>query len=431
MKFFNWENSANIQTALLQRAPNVIGKNITDEVQKIFYDIKKNKDEALLGYAKELDKFSENTFEIPNEFILDKSITIDPSIKDAIDNAWRNIYKFHEEQLTKNIEVEIEDGITCGNLVLPIQSIGLYIPAGSAPLISTAIMLTVPAVIAKIPNIALFTPCSSFENIHPGIYYIASKYKNIRMFGIGGPQAIAAMALGTQQIPKVDKIYGPGNAYVTQAKRLALTETLTAIDMPAGPSEVMVLADESSDIEYIASDLLSQCEHGIDSQAVLITTSKYIYENIEKTINEQVKILNRSTIIYQALGNSYCILVKNKMDIYKIINDYAPEHLILNVDQPRELLSGIKNAGSIFLGPFTPETAGDYCSGTNHVLPTYGYANSYSGLSVLDFQKRIQYQEISREGLNKLKSSITVLTKAEGLDAHLNAVTVRLGNDEI
>jgi histidinol dehydrogenase len=431
MKFFNWENSANIQTALLQRAPNVIGKNITDEVQKIFYDIKKNKDEALLSYAKELDKFSENTFEIPNEFILDKSITIDSSIKDAIDNAWRNIYKFHEEQLTKNIEVEIEDGITCGNLVLPIQSIGLYIPAGSAPLISTAIMLTVPAVIAKIPNIALFTPCSSFENIHHGIYYIASKYNNIRMFGIGGPQAIAAMALGTQQIPKVDKIYGPGNAYVTQAKRLALTETLTAIDMPAGPSEVMVLADESSDIEYIASDLLSQCEHGIDSQAVLITTSKYIYENIEQTINEQVKILNRSTIIHQALGNSYCILVQNKMDIYQIINDYAPEHLILNVDQPRELLSGIKNAGSIFLGPFTPETAGDYCSGTNHVLPTYGYANSYSGLSVLDFQKRIQYQEISREGLNKLKSSITALTKAEGLDAHLNAVTVRLGKDEI
>ena len=218
---------------------------------------------------------------------------------------------------------------------------------------------------------------------------------------------------------------------MTQAKRLALTETLTAIDMPAGPSEVMVLADESSDIEYIASDLLSQCEHGIDSQAVLITTSKYIYENIEQTINEQVKILNRSTIINQALSNSYCILVQNKMDIYQIINDYAPEHLILNVDQPRELLSGIKNAGSIFLGPFTPETAGDYCSGTNHVLPTYGYANSYSGLSVLDFQKRIQYQEISREGLNKLKSSITALTKAEGLDAHLNAVTVRLGKDEI
>jgi histidinol dehydrogenase len=431
MTQYKWNDLSSEQMkVVLMRSKESIDPLVAIKVNEIITAIESDGDNALSKFSALYDSFDGIDYKVQSSVINESSSRLDQSIVNAIESAWNQIYKFHKAQPSEDYNITTWDGVTCSSLSKPIQQIGLYIPAGSAPLISTAMMLLAPAIIARVPNIALFSPPDKNGNIHPAILYVANKYEGIEVYRLGGAHAIAAMAYGTKSIPKVDKIFGPGNIWVTEAKKqISSRGCSVSIDMPAGPSEVMVIADQNANIEFIAADLLSQCEHGGSSQAILITSSLEIFSNINNVINLQLSGLSRKEIINESLENIRIIFITDINDAVNIINDYAPEHLIINTNNYKEMLGSVVNAGSVFIGPYSPETAGDYCSGTNHVLPTYGTARSISGLSVKDFKKIIQVQEISKNGLQNMYACLDTLTKAEGLDAHMNAVNVRLKNE--
>ena len=346
----------------------------------------------------------------------------------AIDLAIDNVRRFHEAQLPVDVRVETMPGVVCERVSHAIDAVGLYVPAGTAPLPSAAIMLAVPAAIAGCPTRILCTPPRPDGTADPAVLVAATRSGVTEIYKIGGAQAIAAMALGTESVPKVNKIFGPGNAWVTAAKTLiSAGSDGVAIDMPAGPSEVLVIADDGASAEFVASDLLSQAEHGVDSQVVLVTTSAALAQQVDAELESQLALLSRAETARASLANSRTIIVADLPTAAEVSNCYAPEHLILQIANPRELLPALRNAGSIFVGPWTPESVGDYCSGTNHVLPTYGAARAYSGLGVDQFMRHMTVQELSRAGLESLGDAVVTLAGLEGLDAHAAAVTRRLG----
>ncbi|MFA6037224.1 MAG: histidinol dehydrogenase [Legionellales bacterium] len=393
-------------------------KQIQQQVQLIIDQVKSSGDAALREFSLKFDQLDISEF----AYDTDVDVQISSEAKQAIDTAYQNIYAFHQAQIHHNVRLETTLGVICEKITRPIQTVGLYIPGGSAPLISTALMLGVPAQIANNPHRVLCTP-----KLDPHIIYIAKLCGIKTIYQVGGAQAIAAMAYGTQTIPKVDKIFGPGNAYVTCAKQLVAQDPQGAsIDLPAGPSEVLVIADDDAHPTYVAADLLSQAEHGPDSQVVLLCLSEIFLEKVKSEIEKILADLPRHEIAKSALSCSAFIVVENLNQAIEISNHYAPEHLIIQAKNPRDLLPNITRAGSIFLGSYAPESVGDYASGTNHVLPTYGYARSYSGLGLNDFMLHMSVQELTKQGLEKLGPCVEILANLEGLHAHALAVSVRL-----
>ena len=394
-------------------------------VQAVLNDVKTNGDAAVLRYSQKFDNPSITSFEVSQTEIDAAEGKVSSELKKAIEIAKNNITAFHSKQAEKACPVETMPGVKCWRKSVGIQRVGLYIPGGTAPLFSTILMLAIPAKIAGCKEVILCTPQKEGQDIHPAILYCAKLVGVDKIYKIGGSQAIAAMAFGTETIPKVSKIFGPGNQFVTMAKMLVAKEGV-AIDMPAGPSEVMVVADETAVPAFVASDLLSQCEHGADSQAILLSTHKPFIEEVKLEIEKQLAQLARKELAAKSLEFSKLIYVDNQADLVDLINEYAPEHLILSVKNYNELGEKIINAGSVFLGNYSPESAGDYASGTNHTLPTNGYAKAYSGVSLDSFVRKITFQEITNEGLSLLGPAIETMAEAEMLDAHKNAVTIRL-----
>jgi histidinol dehydrogenase len=390
----------------------------------ILEDVKKKGDEAVRKYTLRFDKTDIKALAVKPDEMAEGIKCVQEDLKKAILQAKLNIEKFHKAQKEEVKTIETMPGVKCWRKSVPIENVGLYIPGGTAPLFSTILMLAVPAKLAGCKEIILCTPPDSKGNIHPAMLFAAALTGVTKVFKIGGVQAIAAMAYGTESVPKVDKIFGPGNQYVMCAKQL-VNKHGVAIDMPAGPSEVAVLADESCVPAFVAADLLSQAEHGTDSQVLLVTTNKEVIEQVEKKMKEQLEKLPRKKIAAQALLNSKSVLVKNVNEAIDLINEYAPEHLIISCTNDEEIAERIMNAGSVFLGNYSPESAGDYASGTNHTLPTNGYARAYSGVSLDSFVKKITYQKLSKEGLNGIAATVEIMAAAEGLDAHKNAVTIR------
>lgn len=395
-------------------------EEIESKVRPIINAVKQNGDYALKQFALDFDNIMIDDFMVSVGDLETAAANLDFDLKHAIDHAYDNIFKFHASQLKPEEKIETTPGVLCWREAVGIEKVGIYIPGGTAPLFSTVLMLGIPAKIAGCKEVILCSPSN-----HPAIYYCALKCGITRVFRVGGAQAIAAMAFGTESVPKVYKIFGPGNQYVTAAKQL-VTQYGVAIDMPAGPSEVAVLADETANAAFVASDLLSQAEHGKDSQVLLVSTSESLIEKVIGEINVQMDLLPRSVISAEALLNSKAVLVEDNISAMNLLNEYAAEHLILAVENPEELASQVINAGSVFLGHYTPESCGDYASGTNHTLPTNGYAKAYSGVSVDSFLKKITFQKITKEGLQNLGTTVMRMAEAEQLEAHKNAVAVRL-----
>ncbi len=413
----------NTWKTLLER-PTIDFLEIESRIKVILTDIQTQGDEAAYRFNAQYDKNFDKNFLVSAQEIVLASTLLSKELKDAIIMAKNNIQKFHEIQKNEIQKVETMSGVVCWRKSVAIQKVGLYIPGGTAPLFSTVLMLGIPAQIAGCEQVIMCTP--AFEGkIHPAILFAASLVGITKIFKIGGAQAIGAMAYGTASVPKVYKIFGPGNQYVTAAKQLIAKEGF-AIDMPAGPSELAVWADDTAVPSYVAADLLSQAEHGADSQVVLVSTSEKLLENVQTELNKQVLELPRKEIAEKALKNSKLILVENNEIALELINEYAPEHLIIALDKTEEWAEKIVNAGSIFMGNFTPESAGDYASGTNHTLPTNGFARAYSGVSVDSFVKKITFQQISKEGLKNIGKTIEIMAENEGLQAHKNAVSIRL-----
>ena len=394
-------------------------------VKKILEKVKTKGDKAVRKYTKDFDGLKLKKVMVSEKEINGAENLLSQELKNAIQQAKFNIEKFHQPQVEEVKVVETMSGINCWRKSVGIEKVGIYIPGGTAPLFSTVLMLAVPAAIAGCKEIILCTPPLKDGSIDPAILYTANLCSITKIFKAGGVQAIAAMAYGTETIPKVFKIFGPGNQYVTAAKQL-IQKDAVAIDMPAGPSEVLVIADETSIPGYVAADLLSQAEHGIDSQVILLTTSESICENVQKEIKEQIKHLPRKEIAEKALANSKIVLLHSTDEAIELSNFYAPEHLILTCSNAEELIDKIVSAGSVFIGNYSPESVGDYASGTNHTLPTNGYAAVYSGVSVDSFVKKITFQKLSKEGLENIGNTVMEMAIAEGLDAHKNAVAVRL-----
>lgn len=391
----------------------------------IFEAVKLNGDKALRQYTQAYDKVAIDGIKVSVEEFNEAEKEVPKKLKEAIRLAARNIETFHRVQKPCTYKVANENGFSCWQEIRPIEKVGLYIPGGSAPLFSTVLMLAIPAQIAGCERIVLCSPPNSNGKIHPAILWTAQLCNISEVYKVGGIQAIAAMTFGTESIPQVHKILGPGSSYVTEAKRYAAGLGI-AIDMPAGPSEVMIVADNSTQPKYVAADLLSQAEHGQDSQVVLVTYTPEIIEKVLAELSNQLDELPRKDIATAALENSKCIIVENTDTAMDIANEYAPEHLILSTENYKELIPKIKNAGSVFLGSYSPESAGDYASGTNHTLPTSGYAKAYSGVSVDTFLKRISFQEITPKGLSFLGTTIEAMAEGEELFAHKNAVSIRL-----
>lgn len=410
--------------ALLKR-PVFNIRDLRDQVELILSDISSHGIEAIRKYTAQFDGVTINEIAVSQGEIEKASQLVDNSLKEAIIVAAANIKKFHESQLTAPRPIETVPGVTCWQKAVAINKIGLYIPGGSAPLFSTVLMLAIPAKIAGCKEIVLCTPPDKKGNINPAILYAAQQVGVTKIFKLGGIQAIGAMAYGVESVPKVNKIFGPGNQYVMAAKQLVSINDV-AIDMPAGPSEVAIMADATANPAFIASDLLSQAEHGADSQVVLVTNDKTLIEKVILELNKQLNELSRKSIAEKALANSQAIVLDSQDDMIEMINEYAPEHLIIAMENYNEVASQITNAGSVFLGNYTPESAGDYASGTNHTLPTNGWAQSFSGVNLDSFMKKITFQEITREGIMNLGPVIETMAQAELLDAHKNAVTVRL-----
>ena len=396
-------------------------------VNDVFDNVKVNGDKALIQYTKKFDNIDLKEISFDLERIDISDIDIDPELKESIDNAFNNIYKFHESQLFVSKKIETSKEVFCWQDKRPIENVGLYIPGGTAPLFSSVLMLAIPAMIAKCKKVILCTPPEKNGDINKAILYSAKLCNVNTIINIGGAQAIAAMSLGTKNVPKVNKIFGPGNQYVTSAK-LNSIDYNTAIDMPAGPSELLVLADSKANPEYVASDLLSQAEHGPDSQVILVSLSKVLIEKVEKSLKNQSKKLDRIDFINQSISNSKLIYFENKEEAVEFINEYAPEHYIVNVEDETYFIENLVNAGSVFIGNYTPESAGDYASGTNHTLPTNGNAKQYSGVNLDSFMKTITFQKISKKGLINISKTVETMAEAEGLQAHKNAVTIRIND---
>lgn len=409
---------------LLSR-PTFDTSSLNNTVSTILADIKQNGDDAILRYEEKFDKVKLSALAVSTAEILNSEKSLSLELKIAIQTAADNIRKFHTSQIFETKKIQTTQGVICWQKPVGIEKVGLYIPGGSAPLFSTVLMLAVPAKIAGCKEIILCTPPDIEGNINPAILYAAQVAGVNRIYKAGGVQAIGAMAYGTESIPKVYKIFGPGNQYVMTAKQMVSLKDV-AIDMPAGPSEVQVIADDSANAVFIAADLLSQAEHGADSQVILTTTSENLINKVLSEIDIQLATLPRKEIAEKALLNSKAILLNNMNDIVDLTNEYAPEHLIIETENYMSIADKIVNAGSVFLGNYTPESAGDYASGTNHTLPTNGYAKAYSGVNLDSFVKKITFQEISREGIKTLGNTIEIMAEHELLFAHKNAVTLRL-----
>ncbi len=410
--------------------PEIVKRPVFDvselyqKVQSVLNDIRSDGDSALREYTKKFDGVDLDSFEVSEEEF-EAANQVDDSLKNAISLAAENIIRFHSSQKTEVRKVETSPGVICWQKPVAIEKVGLYIPGGSAPLFSTVLMLALPAQIAGCKEIVLCTPPGKNGKIHPAILFAAQLSGVKKIYKLGGVQAIGAMAYGTQSVTKTNKIFGPGNQYVTAAKQLVSMSDV-AIDMPAGPSEVLVLADETSNAAFVASDLLSQAEHGADSQVILVASGREILEKVQQEIHLQVEQLSRKEIAEKALANSVLIVLENENERIDLINEYAPEHLILcNLDFTATA-EKVVNAGSVFLGNYTPESAGDYASGTNHTLPTNGWARSYSGVNLDSFIRKITFQEITRQGLQNIGPAVETMAASELLDAHKNAVTLRL-----
>ena len=423
-KYFNPKKD---NWASICERPHFDNTQIKKIVNDVFDNVKVNGDKALIQYTKKFDNIDlkEISFDLERIDILE--IDIDPELKESIDNAFNNIYKFHESQLFVSKKIETSKEVFCWQDKRPIENVGLYIPGGTAPLFSSVLMLAIPAMIAKCKKVILCTPPEKNGDINKAILYSAKLCNVNTIINIGGAQAIAAMSLGTKNVPKVNKIFGPGNQYVTSAK-LNSIDYNTAIDMPAGPSELLVLADSKANPDYVASDLLSQAEHGPDSQVILVSLCKALIEKVEKSLKNQSKKLDRIDFINKSISNSKLIYFENKEEAVEFINEYAPEHYIINVEDETYFIENLVNAGSVFIGNYTPESAGDYASGTNHTLPTNGNAKQYSGVNLDSFMKTITFQKISKKGLINISKTVETMAEAEGLQAHKNAVTIRIND---
>jgi histidinol dehydrogenase len=425
MKIYKYPETA--EWSKLIKRPAIETGELEKKVKKILQKVKDNGDKAIRKYAKEFDGLKIKNLLVTEKEIAAATNTISEELKKAIQQAKKNIGIFHTAQKESVNKIETMPGIQCWRKSMAIEKIGLYIPGGSAPLFSTVLMLGVPAQLAGCKEIVLCTPPSKDGSINPAILYTAQLCGITKIFKVGGAQAIAAMAYGTESIPKVFKIFGPGNQFVTMAKQL-IQQKGVAIDMPAGPSEVLVIADDTAVPEFVAADLLSQAEHGADSQVILVTTSEIVAEKVIHAINKQLESLPRKEIAIKALENSKAFLVTDIEQAVAFSNHYSPEHLILSCKNDEQVAEQIITAGSVFLGNYSPESVGDYASGTNHTLPTNGYAAMYSGVSLDSFVKKITYQRLTKEGLENIGKTVMAMATAEGLDAHKNAVAIRLKN---
>ncbi|WP_405206315.1 histidinol dehydrogenase [Aquimarina sp. LLG6339-5] len=421
-KIYNPEK--NTWTDLLKRPTQTVA-DIENVVLDVFNDVKTNGDDAIKQYTEKFDKVSLNSILVSYDELENAEQMVSQELKDAIVLAKSNIEAFHAAQKTDKVSLETTNGVNCWQEKRPIQKVGLYIPGGTAPLFSTILMLAVPANIAGCNEIVLCSPPNKEGKINPAILYTANLCGVTKIFKVGGIQAIAGMTFGTDTIPQVYKIFGPGNQFVTVAKQLA-TKFGVAIDMPAGPSELLVVADDTANPSFVASDLLSQAEHGKDSQVILVTTSKKLIEQVEIEVVNQCNLLPRKEIAEAAIANSKLIYVENDQEALELINEYGPEHFIVCVEDEDFYIDNIMNAGSVFIGNYTPESAGDYASGTNHTLPTNGYAKQYSGVNLDSFMKSMTFQKLSTEGIKNIGNAIEIMADAEGLQAHKNAVTLRL-----
>jgi histidinol dehydrogenase len=421
-------------TEIIQR-PVFDSKPLEKTVSNILNDVKKHGDTAVKKYALQFDKVNFNApvgtagqtgciLSVSKQEIAEAITLVSAELKNVIQIAKDNITNFHQSQKEEIKKIETTNGVTCWRKSIAIQKVGLYIPGGTAPLFSTLLMLGIPAILAGCKEIIVCTPCDKNGKVNPVVLYVADLIGIKNIYKIGGVQAIAAMAYGTETVPRVYKIFGPGNQYVTCAKQLINKEG-TAIDMPAGPSEVAVYADESCNTSFVAADLLSQAEHGADSQVILVASSEEIIENVRTEIEKQLNVLPRKDIAAQALVNSSFIAIENVDAAFDLLNEYAAEHLIIASDNANELSAKVMNAGSVFLGHYSPESVGDYASGTNHTLPTNGYAKAYSGVSLDSFVKKVTFQQLTKDGLNNIGNAVELMAAAEGLDAHKNAVTIR------
>ncbi len=419
-------NASERESALKRPAQNA-AKEIEAQVANVGRAVEERGDAALFELSQKFDGVELTSLTFSDEAIEAACARIDEPFKAAIKNAYDNIYKFHLAQKPKPVEVVTQEGVYCEVLTRPIERVGLYIPGGTAPLFSTVLMLAIPAKIAGCREIVLATP----PNVADEILYVAKVCGIEKIYSIGGAQAIFALALGTESVTKVDKIFGPGNSYVTAAKQqVSQMAGGVAIDMPAGPSEVLVIADEGANPQFVAADLLSQAEHGADSQVILVTPSEALADEVDRAIEAQLKILNRSEVAKVALSHSRTIIADDLLQAAEISNAYAPEHLIIQTEVPRDILEQIQHAGSVFLGAYSPESMGDYASGTNHVLPTYGYARTYSSLGLADFSKRMTVQELTKSGFERLAPTVALMAEREWLDAHKLAVDLRLAEIE-
>lgn len=411
---------------ILQR-PAIETGALFGTVSKVLDDVRLNGDEALRRYELEFDHVSLEKLNVEDGEFYEAVNYIPEDLKKAIDVAYSNIHKFHSAQRFEEIKVETSPGVTCIQRSVPISKVGLYIPGGTAPLFSTVLMLAIPAKIAGCSEIVLCSPPDRNGKINPYILYAARIAGVTNVYKVGGAQAVAAMAYGTESVPKVDKIYGPGNQYVVAAKQLVSLSDV-AIDMPAGPSEVEVLADESSNPSFVAADLLSQAEHGADSQVLLVSTDRNMIDKVVVELEKQLEELPRKEIAAKSISHSQAIYVDNMETAISITNEYAPEHLILSVKNYNDIASKITNAGSVFLGQYACESAGDYASGTNHTLPTKAYAKAYSGLCLDSFMRKMTLQELTPQGIKSIGHAVELMAGAEGLDAHKNAMTLRLNS---
>lgn len=416
--------------SLTQRASDN-DSGIEESVRTTLEDVRSDGDEALLRLEARFDGVdfgSATRMKVTEDEVKEAEELVPQELKQALEEAYSNITRFHEAQRPLPVEVETTPGVRCWQRAVPLRRVGLYVPGGSAPLFSTVLMLAAPARVAGCQQVILCTPPSMDGKVNPAILYAASLCGVTEIFKVGGAQAIAAMAFGTETIGRCDKIFGPGNRYVMKAKQL-VGLSVTAIDMPAGPSEVMVLADGTADPDFVAADFLSQAEHGPDSQAILVCTSEAVADAAIAAIARQTASLGRGEVILKALANSRAIVLQDRSAIVDFVNEYAPEHLIVSMAEPWEIADKVVAAGSIFIGNYSPESAGDYASGTNHTLPTSGWAHSFSGLNLDAFMRKMTVQEISKDGLRRLGGTIRTMALAEGLDAHAAAVEVRLGKE--
>ena len=431
MKTFIWTDMDEVARAdALSRPAGLSDPALIKSVHDIMDEVKTSGDQAVLDYTAKFDGVTLSVLRVAEEELKAAWKSLPDDEKNAINTARKNIKKFHQAQIPQDIEVETTKGVICRREARAIETAGLYVPGGTAPLVSTLLMLAIPAKVAGVKRRIIVTPPSKDGTINPAILAAAYRCKVTDVFACGGAQAIAALAYGTESIPRCDKIFGPGNAYVATAKSLAAQESGgPAIDMPAGPSEAMVVANADANPVFVASDLLSQAEHDTLAQVVCVATNAKVAENIKAEIEKQIATLPRKEIAQQAMAQSRMIIADNRAMVVDIINRYAPEHLILQIKKPKTLVPAIRNAGSIFLGPWTPESVGDYASGTNHTLPTYGAARAYSGVTLESFIKYISVQKLSRKGLERLGPAVEKLAEMEGLEAHRRAVSLRLESE--